>query len=75
MRARFYKKGFEEGFEHGKLHGIFEGRALGREKAFELWEEIGFYEGQALIWQGVLDSRTDEKSKKWAIRLVRIERC
>ena len=75
MRARFYKKGFEEGFEHGKLHGIFEGRALGREKAFELWEEIGFYEGQARIWQAVLDSRTDDKSKKCAIRPVRIERC
>lgn len=45
----FFEQGFKDGHAHGRLHGVFEGRALGREKGFEIWEEIGFYEGQAKI--------------------------
>ena len=46
----FYKQGFEGGFEHGKLHGIFEGRALGQDNGFDVWEELGYYRGQANFW-------------------------
>lgn len=49
----FYDDGYRDGFAHGKIHGSIEGRALGREKGFEMWEELGFYEGFALIWQAV----------------------
>lgn len=35
---------------------------MGREKGFEMWEELGFYEGVAMLWQAVLSQRgqTDE---------------
>ena len=45
--------GYEEGYAHGRLHGLIEGRALGAEKGFELWEELGFYEGAARLWTAV----------------------
>jgi hypothetical protein len=32
---------------------LIEGRALGREKGFEMWEELGFYEGFTRVWMGV----------------------
>lgn len=50
----FYQTGYQEGFDHGALHGIFEGRALGKEKGFELWEEVGFYEGVGEFWKEIL---------------------
>jgi|SRR5882762_6375201 hypothetical protein len=50
---RFYDAGYNDGFTHGRIHGLIEGRALGREKGFEMWEELGFYEGFALMWQAI----------------------
>ena len=49
-KKRFYNVGYEDGYKHGRLHGLIEGRALGAEKGFELWEELGFYEGAARFW-------------------------
>lgn len=46
---RFYDEGYASGHAHGKLHGLFEGRQLGLEKAWEIWEEVGFYEGFAAV--------------------------
>ncbi|OCF41924.1 hypothetical protein I317_04226 [Kwoniella heveanensis CBS 569] len=57
MESTFYQEGYQSGFEHGKLHGIFEGRELGNEKSWELWEEIGYYEGWASLWVGQLESK------------------
>ncbi|RXK37882.1 hypothetical protein M231_04881 [Tremella mesenterica] len=54
LESRFYTQGYEEGHAHGALHGIYEGRALGQEKAFELWEEVGYYEGFAEVWVELL---------------------
>ena len=54
---RFYDDGYKEGYAHGRIHGLIEGRALGREKGFEMWEELGFYEGFALLWTAVLESQ------------------
>ncbi|KAJ7583624.1 DUF1715-domain-containing protein [Mycena floridula] len=51
LEQTFYDSGYQDGFAHGRIHGLIEGRALGREKGFEMWEELGFYEGFALIWQ------------------------
>lgn len=31
-----------------------EGRSLGREKGYEIWEELGFYEGFASTWKSYL---------------------
>ncbi|EUC56831.1 essential protein Yae1, amino-terminal protein [Rhizoctonia solani AG-3 Rhs1AP] len=50
LEESFYKTGHDDGFQHGRIHGLIEGRALGREKGFEMWEELGFYEGFAGIW-------------------------
>lgn len=64
VEQTFYDSGYQDGFEHGRIHGLIEGRALGREKGFEMWEELGFYEGFAKTWraiyvkQGKDDSRT-----------------
>jgi hypothetical protein len=52
-QVRFYDAGYTDGFAHGRIHGLIEGRALGREKGFEIWEEIGFYEGFAITWQAI----------------------
>lgn len=54
IEDKFYSSGFEAGRPHGRLHGLFDGRALGREKAWELWEEVGHYEGVCTLWLGVL---------------------
>ena len=58
----FYDAGYEDGFAHGRIHGLIEGRALGREKGFEMWEELGFYEGFASTWQTIYtkQGRTNE---------------
>lgn len=40
-----------------------EGRALGREKGFELWEEVGFYKGFALFWSSTSPAPADEKRR------------
>ena len=53
---RFYTAGYDDGYAHGRLHGLLEGRALGAEKGFELWEELGFYEGAARLWTAVFST-------------------
>jgi hypothetical protein len=55
-KKRFYTAGYEDGYAHGRLHGLIEGRALGAEKGFELWEELGFYEGVARLWTAVFST-------------------
>ncbi|KAH9981668.1 hypothetical protein BJV74DRAFT_77615 [Russula compacta] len=53
LEQTHYTVGYEDGHAHGRLHGLIEGRALGAEKGFELWEELGFYEGSARLWTAV----------------------
>ncbi|KAF9061458.1 hypothetical protein BDP27DRAFT_1338108 [Rhodocollybia butyracea] len=53
LEQSFYDAGHSDGFAHGRIHGLIEGRALGREKGFEMWEELGYYEGFALMWQAI----------------------
>jgi hypothetical protein len=55
---RFYSNGYEDGYKHGRLHGLIDGRALGAEKGFELWEELGFYEGTARLWTAIASTDT-----------------
>ncbi len=57
IEEQFYTQGYEAGYGHGKLHGMFDGRALGREKGWELWEEVGYYEGVCLAWIPVLKAQ------------------
>ncbi|KAH7886283.1 hypothetical protein F5I97DRAFT_1249132 [Phlebopus sp. FC_14] len=59
LEQTFYDAGHADGFAHGRIHGLIEGRALGREKGFEIWEEIGFYEGFAMMWKAVFEQRGD----------------
>ncbi|CAD6580644.1 MAG: hypothetical protein CYPHOPRED_001323 [Cyphobasidiales sp. Tagirdzhanova-0007] len=62
VEATFYKSGYEAGFQHGQAHGVFDGRALGQEKGFEIWEEIGYYLGQAKFCEAV--ARTDPAKQR-----------
>ncbi|KAH9961898.1 hypothetical protein BC827DRAFT_1117642, partial [Russula dissimulans] len=63
LEQTFYTVGYEEGYAHGRLHGLIEGRALGGEKGFELWEELGFYEGAARLWTAI-STPTDSSSTR-----------
>lgn len=54
LEESFYQTGMASGRPHGELHGLFEGRTLGREKAWEMWEEAGYYEGTARVWKSIL---------------------
>ncbi|KIJ66508.1 hypothetical protein HYDPIDRAFT_109553 [Hydnomerulius pinastri MD-312] len=63
LEQTFYDAGHTDGFAHGRVHGLIEGRALGREKGFEIWEEIGFYEGFALTWQAVYAQRGSDDQR------------
>jgi hypothetical protein len=49
----FYDKGYTEGYASGRLHGLIEGRNFGMEKGFEIWEELGFYEGFTLALKAI----------------------
>ena len=40
---------------------------MGREKGFEMWEELGFYEGFAKLWRAIAErgkSDTDTNNKQ-----------
>ncbi|WVQ75493.1 hypothetical protein IAR50_005118 [Cryptococcus sp. DSM 104548] len=60
LESKFYNEGYDAGHAHGRLHGLFEGRELGKEKAWELWEEVGFYDGWASMWIQVLQAKAAE---------------
>ncbi|EKM51033.1 uncharacterized protein PHACADRAFT_212934 [Phanerochaete carnosa HHB-10118-sp] len=64
VEQTFYDEGYRDGYAHGRIHGLIEGRALGREKGFEMWEELGFYEGFALMWAAILEKqgRRDDRA-------------
>ncbi|KIO23124.1 hypothetical protein M407DRAFT_244894 [Tulasnella calospora MUT 4182] len=66
LEQSFYNSGYEDGFSHGRVHGLIEGRALGKEKGFGIWEEVGFYRGFALFWAAVIKSGhpVDEKRSR-----------
>lgn len=61
VEQTFFDDGYTDGFAHGRIHGLIEGRALGREKGFEMWEELGFYEGFARTWGAVLSAQGEEE--------------
>ncbi|KAH0837854.1 hypothetical protein J3R83DRAFT_6080 [Lanmaoa asiatica] len=69
LEQTFYDAGYTDGFDHGRIHGLIEGRALGREKGFEIWEEIGFYEGFASTWQAIYAQRGQEDQR--AVRHIK----
>ena len=73
MITRFYDSGYQDGFAHGRIHGLIEGRALGREKGFEMWEEIGFYEGFALTWRAILRQRQSKEDELSSMTLSKSE--
>jgi len=64
LEQTFYEAGYEDGFSHGRIHGLIEGRALGRAKGFEMWEELGFYEGFSSMWKDIhsQQGRNDDRS-------------
>ncbi|KAM0751241.1 DUF1715-domain-containing protein [Meredithblackwellia eburnea MCA 4105] len=57
LESNFYDQGFSSGLPHGELHGLFEGRQLGREHSWQIWEEVGYYEGMAILWKHLLISQ------------------
>ncbi|KAI9636716.1 uncharacterized protein MKK02DRAFT_45421 [Dioszegia hungarica] len=59
LETKFYQEGYADGHAHGQLHGLYEGRELGQEKAWEVWEEVGYMEGFALFWVDMLAAGED----------------
>lgn len=57
LTSRAYQEGFEQGRAHGERFGVFEGRAIGREKGIEIWDELGYYLGMCQIWRRALTAR------------------
>ncbi|KAF8919511.1 hypothetical protein CPB85DRAFT_1212490, partial [Mucidula mucida] len=69
LDVRFFDSGYTDGYEHGRIHGLIEGRALGREKGFEMWEELGYYEGFSRTWRAVLER--EQKADSRAVTHIR----
>lgn len=67
LESTFYQAGYDGGFPHGEVHGLFEGRELGRDKSWELWEELGYYEGAAKLWQAILGSQGDGANPRFVL--------
>ncbi|KAF8640989.1 hypothetical protein AX17_000634 [Amanita inopinata Kibby_2008] len=74
VEETFYDVGYQDGFAHGRIHGLIEGRALGREKGFEMWEELGFYEGFALMWAAIYkqQGRVDDRATNHVKHLLEL---
>lgn len=72
LESQFYASGFNSGLPHGELHGLFEGRELGRDKSWELWEEIGYYQGVAQLWKAILKREGKESSRQVLLRALRL---
>ncbi|KAF5354398.1 hypothetical protein D9758_010748 [Tetrapyrgos nigripes] len=74
LEETFYDDGYKDGFAHGRIHGLIEGRALGREKGYEMWEEIGFYEGFAMLWESILlrDGKQEGRAFQHTTRLLNL---
>ncbi|KAF9010017.1 hypothetical protein BDQ17DRAFT_994850 [Cyathus striatus] len=64
VEQTFFDSGYQDGYDHGRIHGLIEGRALGREKGFEMWEELGYYEGFSLTWKATYaaQGRDDDRA-------------
>ncbi|KDE02523.1 hypothetical protein MVLG_06920 [Microbotryum lychnidis-dioicae p1A1 Lamole] len=54
LEQSFFHNGFQGGVVHGRLHGLFEGRSIGKNHAWQLGEEVGYYHGFALVWAHLL---------------------
>ncbi|SCZ97770.1 BZ3500_MvSof-1268-A1-R1_Chr7-3g09571 [Microbotryum saponariae] len=54
LEQSFFHNGFQGGVVHGRLHGLFEGRSIGKDHAWQLSEEVGYYHGFALVWAHLL---------------------
>ncbi|EPQ53080.1 DUF1715-domain-containing protein [Gloeophyllum trabeum ATCC 11539] len=74
LEQTFYDDGYKDGYAHGRIHGLIEGRALGREKGFEMWEELGFYEGFALMWKAIYSKqgRQDDRGFHHILQLLEL---
>jgi predicted transposase YdaD len=62
--ASSYREGYANGHAHGELHGTFEGRELGQLKGFEVWEEVGYYEGMARFWLSNLEAQAPDTASR-----------
>lgn len=71
----FFRQGYDTGFAHGEQHGRIEGGELGRKTGFEIWEELGFYEGQARFWSSALAAAGDAKSRRCTPRTLGCTSC
>ncbi|CAA7264978.1 unnamed protein product [Cyclocybe aegerita] len=74
VEQTFYEAGYADGHAHGRIHGLIEGRALGREKGFEMWEELGFYEGFARTWGAILvkTGKADDRANQHIRHLLEL---
>ena len=62
---RFLTYGYEDGVEAGRSEGLIEGYILGTRKAFEILQEIGFYDGVTKMWLKMGGKRLNERLHIW----------
>ena len=56
---RFFDEGYKEGLDRGTLLGREEGKTLGVQAGYELWDELGFYIGFATTWEAILTQQNN----------------
>ncbi|WFC93603.1 hypothetical protein MBRA1_000224 [Malassezia brasiliensis] len=64
LNSLAYAAGYKQGVDQGERFGHGEGRLLGREKGFELWEELGYYLGMIHTWRRILEQERGSGSRK-----------
>ncbi|CAG8519508.1 5594_t:CDS:2 [Paraglomus brasilianum] len=62
LENMFLTYGYEDGVEAGRSEGLIEGYVLGTRKAFEILQEIGFYDGVTKMWLKMGGKRLNERS-------------
>ncbi|SGZ32187.1 BQ5605_C043g12107 [Microbotryum silenes-dioicae] len=70
LEQSFFHNGFQGGVVHGRLHGLFEGRSIGKDHAWQLGEEVGYYHGFALVWAHLLAAQ-EKAPTRWVRLLLR----
>ena len=51
-----YSDGYAAGLAKGDEIGTLEGLVMGRDKGFEIWEELGYYAGMSHLYERAIKS-------------------
>lgn len=73
-----YSDGYAAGLAKGDEIGTLEGLVMGRDKGFEIWEELGYYAGMSHLYERAIKSeqhsgRPSRKTQKQLQNLAHLE--